>query len=159
MKLIVGNKLVLWDQKTPDAIPGHYVDVEFHAESEYRIHSGQILTIPDITWDSKCELFRQPNAYRIPRDNGYITAASHRCGIFWWTREWDRNPTNWNLFSQFWESGTSKIYLDSIIIEPDSHKWDKKSSIFHDLDLNRFIWSRCTDNVFQGRIRLLPGRW
>ncbi len=49
MKLIVGNKLVFWDQKTPDAIPEHYVDVEFHAESEYRIHSGQILTIPDIT--------------------------------------------------------------------------------------------------------------
>ena len=87
MELIIGNKLVLCDQETPDKIPEHYVDEEFHAQSEYRIHSGQFLTIPDIIWDSMCELLRQPNAIQLPRDNGYITVASLRCGIFWWARE------------------------------------------------------------------------
>ena len=48
MKLIIGNKLFLSDQETPDKIMEHYVDAEFHAQSEYRIHSGQFLTIPAI---------------------------------------------------------------------------------------------------------------
>ena len=58
MKLIIGNKLVLRDQETPDKIPEHYVDAEFHAESENRVHSGQFPTIPDIIWDLKCEIER-----------------------------------------------------------------------------------------------------
>ena len=57
MELIIGNKLVLCDQETPDKIPEHYVDAEFHAQSEYRIHSGQFSTIPDIIRDLHGELF------------------------------------------------------------------------------------------------------
>ena len=48
MKRIIGFKLVLSDQETPDKTPEHYVDAEFHAESENRVQSGQFLTIPDI---------------------------------------------------------------------------------------------------------------
>ena len=48
MKLIIGNKLFLSDQETPDKIMEHYVDAEFHAESENHVHSGQFPTIPDI---------------------------------------------------------------------------------------------------------------
>ena len=48
MKLIIGNKLFLSDQETPDKIMEHYVDAEFHAQSEYCIYSGQFPTIHDI---------------------------------------------------------------------------------------------------------------
>ena len=78
MELIIGNKLVLCDQETPDKIPEHYVDEEFYAQSEYRIHSGQFLTIPDSIWDSMCELVRQPNAIQLPRDTD--TLLWHRFG-------------------------------------------------------------------------------
>ena len=44
----IGFKFVLSDQETPDKTPEHYVDAEFHAESENRVHSGQFPTIPDI---------------------------------------------------------------------------------------------------------------
>ena len=46
--VIIGFKHVLSDQETPDKTPEHYVDAEFHAESENRVHSGQFPTIPDI---------------------------------------------------------------------------------------------------------------
>ena len=58
MKLIIGNKLVLRDQETPDKIPEHYVDAEFHAQSEYCIYSGQFPTIHDIIWDFQSEIMR-----------------------------------------------------------------------------------------------------
>ena len=48
MKLIIGNKLVLSDQETPDKIPEHYIDAEFHVQSEYCIYSDQFPTIHDI---------------------------------------------------------------------------------------------------------------
>ena len=55
--MIIGIELVLSDQETPDNIPEHYVDAEFHGQSEYRIHSGQFSTIPDIIRDLHGELF------------------------------------------------------------------------------------------------------
>ena len=39
--VIIGFKLLLSDQETPDKTLEHYVDAEFHAESENRVHSGQ----------------------------------------------------------------------------------------------------------------------
>ena len=48
MKLIIGNKLVLSDQEMPDKIPEHYIDEEFHVQSEYCIYSDQFPTIHDI---------------------------------------------------------------------------------------------------------------
>ena len=56
--VIIRFKLVLSDQETPDKTPEHYVDAEFHADSENHIHSGQFPTIPDIIWDLKCEIER-----------------------------------------------------------------------------------------------------
>ena len=46
--VIIGFKIVLSDQETPDKTPEHYVDAEFHAESENHVHFGQFSTIPDI---------------------------------------------------------------------------------------------------------------
>ena len=46
--VIIGFKLVLSDRETPDKTPEHYVDAEFHAQSEYCIYSGQFPTIHDI---------------------------------------------------------------------------------------------------------------
>ena len=45
---IIGIMLVLSDQETPDKTLEHYTDAEFHAQSKYRVHSGQFSTIPDI---------------------------------------------------------------------------------------------------------------
>ena len=58
MNAIIEFKLFLIDQETPDKTPEHYVDAEFHADSENHIHSGQFPTIPDIIWDLKCEIER-----------------------------------------------------------------------------------------------------
>ena len=55
---IIGIMLVLSDQETPDKTLEHYTDAEFHAQSKYRVHSGQFSTIPDIIWDSMCEILR-----------------------------------------------------------------------------------------------------
>ena len=58
MNAIIEFKLFLIYQETPDKTPEHYVDAEFHADSENHIHSGQFPTIPDIIWDLKCEIER-----------------------------------------------------------------------------------------------------
>ena len=55
---IIGIELVLSDQETHDKIPEHYIDAEFHAQSEYRIYTDQFSTIPDIIRDLPCELLQ-----------------------------------------------------------------------------------------------------
>ena len=58
MKLIIGNKLVLSDQETPDKIPEHYIDAGFHVQSEYCIYSDQFPTIHDIIHDFQNQIMR-----------------------------------------------------------------------------------------------------
>ena len=55
---IIGIELVLSDQETSDKFPEHYIDAEFHAQSEYRVNSGQFSTIPDIIRDLHYEIMR-----------------------------------------------------------------------------------------------------
>ena len=56
--VIIGFKIVLSDQETPDKISEHDIDADFHAKSEYRVHSGQFLTILDIIRDVCSEILR-----------------------------------------------------------------------------------------------------
>ena len=75
--------VVLSDQETPDKTPEHYVDAEFHAESENHVHSGQFPIIPDIIRDLKCEIvgitIHKLFAGQCPRDNVYNPEALPRC--------------------------------------------------------------------------------
>ena len=56
--MIIGNRLSLSDQETPDKTPEHYTDVEFHEQSKYRVHSCQFPAIPDTISYSRSETQR-----------------------------------------------------------------------------------------------------